>query len=60
MLTDASAAYLDNPEELRQILHSFISFFITLGVFSSVILIAVIVTLIMLLKSNYEIHTFIS
>ena len=52
MLTDASAAYLDNPEELRQILHSFISFFITLGVFSSVILIAVIVTLIMLLKSK--------
>jgi signal transduction histidine kinase len=40
------------PEEMWQMLHSFINFFIMFGVFSGVFLIAVIVTLILLLKSR--------
>ena len=44
--------YLAHPEELWRMLHSFISFFILLGVFSAVVLVAVLVTIILLLKSK--------
>ena len=45
-------AYIDSPEEMLNLLHTFISFFFLLGIFSFIVLIAVIVTLILLLKSK--------
>ena len=44
--------YLANPEEMWVMLHSFMSFFMLLGFFSFIILVAVIVMLIMFFKSK--------
>lgn len=48
----ALPAYIDSPEEMMNLIHTFISFFFLLGIFSFFVLVAVIVTLILLLKSK--------
>ena len=46
------ADYLEHPEEMWRMLHSFISFFTLLGIVCFLVLVSVIITLILLLKSK--------